>query len=103
MADLNSDTRNVLLTYARIWSRVETDTIRSKPAAAAWAIDRLPEDYKPVMKRARAICIGKENEYWDDIKILIQPCADLMVNEINKRIALLELSDFTNRSIKLAE
>ncbi len=33
-ADLEHDTRNVLLTFARIWSTLETDTIRSKPSAA---------------------------------------------------------------------
>jgi predicted nucleotidyltransferase len=103
MADLHSDTRNVLLTYARIWSTVETDTIRSKPAAADWVIDRLPENYRPVMNRAKAICIGEENEYWDDIKSLIQPCADFILSHINKQISSVELSDHANKSIKLAE
>lgn len=103
MADLRSDTRNVLLTYARIWKRVETDTICSKPDAAAWAINNLPEEYKPVIKRACAICIGEENEYWDDIKALIQPCADYIVHQINKIISQRELSDHANRSIKLAK
>jgi len=32
--DLEHDTRNVLLTYARIWSTLETNEIRSKPTAA---------------------------------------------------------------------
>ena len=103
MDELHSDTRNVLLTYARIWSVMETDAIRSKPDAAAWAINRLPEEYKPVMKRAWAICIGEENEYWDDIKTLIQPCADYMVRQINKIISLLASSDITLKSIKLAK
>lgn len=62
MSELNNDTRNVLLTFARIWSTVGTDTIRSKPAAANWAIDHLPEKYRRVMKRAKAICKGEEKE-----------------------------------------
>lgn len=99
--ELHSDTRNVLLTYARIWSVMETDAIRSKPDAAAWAINRLPEEYKPVMKRAWVICIGEENEYWDDIKALIQPCADYIVRQINKSISSLTSSDNTLKSIKL--
>ncbi len=103
MADLNSDTRNVLLTYARIWSTLETDTIRSKPAAADWVIDRLPENYRPVMSRAKAICIGEDNEYWDDIKSLIQPCADFILSHINKQISSVEGSDHTSKSITLAE
>lgn len=103
MTELHRDTRNVLLTYARIWSTVETNAIRSKPDAATWAINYLPEEYKLVMKRAYAICIGEDNEYWDDIKILIQPCADYMVRKINKIISLGESSDHTDKSIKLAK
>ena len=103
MSDLNSDTRNVLLTYARIWSTLKTDAIRSKLSAADWAIDHLPEKYRPVMKRAKAICIGEENEYWDDIQSLIKPCADFIVSQINNQISIVELADDTNKSIKLAE
>lgn len=61
--DLENDTRNVLLTYARIWSTLEANTIRSKPAAANWARNRLPEVYQHVMMRAKSICMGVENEY----------------------------------------
>ena len=38
VADLEHDTRNVLLTFTRIWSTLETNTITSKPAAATWAM-----------------------------------------------------------------
>lgn len=100
MSDIYSDTRNVLLTYARIWSTVETDTLHSKPAAADWVIDRLPDKYRSVMKRAKAICIGEETEYWDDMQSLIKPCAELMANEINKRVSILKLAD-NNKTIKL--
>ena len=72
-SELEDDTRNVLLTYARIWSTLETNTIRSKPAAADWVMKHLPKNYQPVMKRAKSICIGAENEHWDDIKALIKP------------------------------
>lgn len=103
MSELNSDTRNVLLTYARIWSTLETDAIRPKLAAGDWAIVRLPEEYRPVMKRARAICAGEENEYWDDLQSLIKPCADFMVSQINNQISALMLADNSNKTIKLAE
>jgi len=49
---------------------VETNTIHSKLSAADWAINRLPEKYHSVIKRAKAICKGEEKEYWDDIKEL---------------------------------
>lgn len=101
-ADLEHDTRNVLLTYARIWSTLETNAIRSKPAAADWVMNHLPKIYQPVMKRAKSICIGVENEYWDDIEVLIKSCADFMVGKINAQISLVN-SDDPNKLIKLAE
>jgi streptomycin 3"-adenylyltransferase len=100
--DLGHDTRNVLLTYARIWSTLETDTIRSKPAAADWVMDHLPKRYQPVMKRAKSICIGEENEHWDDIDMLIKPCVDFMVDQIKAQISLVNFDD-PNEFIKLAE
>jgi len=100
--DLEHDTRNVLLTYARIWSTLETNAIRSKPAAADWVMNHLPKIYQPVMKRAKSICIGVENEYWDDIEVLIKSCADFMVDKINAKISLVNFDD-PNKLIKLAE
>lgn len=103
MPELNSDTRNVLLTFARIWSTVGTDAIRSKSAAADWAIDRLPEQYCPVMKRAKAICKGEEKENWGDIRELIKPCADFIIGQINNKVLEIKLSNNNTKSIKLAE
>ena len=102
MSDLDSDVRNVLLTFARIWSTVATDAIRSKPEAADWVINRLPEKYRPVMERARAICKGEEKEHWDDIQELIKPCADFMLSEANNKITEIMLSNDLNRTIKIA-
>jgi predicted nucleotidyltransferase len=103
ISDLDSDTRNVLLTLARIWSTVATDAIRSKPAAADWAISCLPEEYRPVIKRAKAICKGEETENWDDIREFIKPCADFIIEQINNKIIEIKLSNNTTKSIKLAE
>jgi predicted nucleotidyltransferase len=62
--DLPSDTRNVLLTFARIWTTIVTGTIQSKDAAATWALERLPEQHRPVLARARAGYLGDEHETW---------------------------------------
>lgn len=102
LGDIEWDTRNVLLTLGRIWSTLETDTIRSKADAATCAIDRLPVEYKNVMKRARLICLGEEREYWEDMKALLKPCADFMVVQIKKQMTVTELSDYSYKSIKLA-
>lgn len=82
-ADIKDDTRNVLLTLARIWNTLETNTICSKPDAADWAMERLPKTYKAVMNRAKSICIGDEDEYWEDIKASLEPCAEWMLQTIN--------------------
>jgi len=59
----------------------------------------LPEKYRPVMERAKAICEGKEKEHWDDIQELIKSCADFMLSPANNKITEIMLSDDLNRSI----
>ncbi|QBR83027.1 DUF4111 domain-containing protein [Legionella israelensis] len=90
-----------ITTLARIWRTVETDTISSKPAAASWSIKQLPQEYILVMHRAKAICIGEEKEYWDDIKALIKPCADFISDKINFKLARINLSENTYKSINM--
>jgi predicted nucleotidyltransferase len=82
--DLESDTRNVILTLARIWSTVETDVIRSKDSAAAWALARLPEEHRAVLARARAIYRGEEEERWEDIWPRVRPHLDYVAGEIER-------------------
>ncbi|MEU0451475.1 aminoglycoside adenylyltransferase family protein [Streptomyces sp. NPDC006129] len=82
MGELETDTRNVLLTLARVWSTLETGGIRSKDAAAAWAIERLPAAHRPVLAHARAVYLGEEQEGWDDLDV--RACAErlaLMIEE----------------------
>ncbi|CAM5721494.1 Streptomycin 3'-adenylyltransferase OS=Streptomyces violarus OX=67380 GN=FHS41_006532 PE=4 SV=1 [Streptomyces violarus] len=82
MAELDSDTRNVLLTLARIWATLKTGTIRSKDAAAEWALDRLPAGHRPVLARARAVYLGQEAERWDDQAP--GPCAEFLTRMITE-------------------
>jgi aminoglycoside adenylyltransferase-like protein/nucleotidyltransferase-like protein len=65
---LETDTRNAVLTLARIWNAMETDDVLSKDDAASWALQRLPEEHRPVLERARAIYRGEDDERWDDIR-----------------------------------
>ena len=62
LSDLESDTRNVLLTLARIWTTLETGQIISKDAAAAWALKRLPHEHQAVLARARAMYLAGVDE-----------------------------------------
>jgi predicted nucleotidyltransferase len=94
--NLESDTRNVLLTLARIWSTLETNSIYSKPAAADWAIASLPELFTPVLKRAKSICIGSEPEKWEDMTLLTKSCADIITSKINELYASLDLKNPQN-------
>jgi predicted nucleotidyltransferase len=80
--DVNSDTRNVVLTLARIWSTAATGVIRSKDAAAEWVLDRLPEPHRAVLARARAIYLGDLAERWDDVQADIASCVDYLIGEI---------------------
>nr|WP_235787147.1 aminoglycoside adenylyltransferase family protein [Streptomyces mutabilis] len=81
-AELEPDTRNVLLTLARIWSTLVTGGIRSKDAAADWALARLPAGYREPLAHARAVYLGHEHdEHWDEG---VRPCADHMVRAIRE-------------------
>ncbi|GHB36755.1 nucleotidyltransferase [Streptomyces viridiviolaceus] len=82
VAELPDDTRNVLLTLARVWSTLDTGDIRSKDAAADWVVARLPAEHRPVMARARAVYLGHEEERWDDLEGAVRPCARFLVRKI---------------------
>lgn len=84
LADLEPDTRNVLLTLARIWSTVATGVIRSKDVAAEWALPRLPEEHRLPLERARAIYLGHAAERWDDLWPEVRAHADHVVGEIRR-------------------
>ncbi|MFC8662320.1 aminoglycoside adenylyltransferase family protein [Streptomyces sp. NPDC057199] len=65
LADLESDTRNVLLTLARVWTTLATGTIASKDAAASWVLDRVPARHRPVLARARSLYLGGRDSLAD--------------------------------------
>ena len=102
IGDIDHDTRNVLLTCARKWYTVDTDTISSKQVAASWVISRLPESYKPVLQRALAISTGQETEHWDDLHKLVRPCLDFMIDHIKEQLSSIASRDNTNHQIKIS-
>jgi predicted nucleotidyltransferase len=79
LADLESDTSNVVLTLARIWTTLATGEIRPKDAAADWVLERLPEEHRAVLARAQAIYLGEEPERWDDLRPRVRSHADFVV------------------------
>ncbi|MEV2239191.1 aminoglycoside adenylyltransferase family protein [Micromonospora sp. NPDC049891] len=66
--DLDGDTRNVLLTLARVWFTVATGEVRTKDAAADWALARLPPEHRPVLAHARQLYLDcrYEQERWSE-------------------------------------
>jgi Domain of unknown function (DUF4111) len=87
MPGLVDDTRNSVLTLARIWLTVEMGEIGPKDRAADWALERLPPEHCPVLARARAIYLGDEDERWDDLRPRVRPYADHVAGEIRRHAA----------------
>jgi len=87
LTDLREDTRNVVLTLARVWTTLATGEIRSKDAAATWALARLPAEHRTVPTRARAIYLGQEEERWDDLLPRVRPYADHVAGVIGRLAA----------------
>ncbi|MFE7558380.1 aminoglycoside adenylyltransferase family protein [Kitasatospora sp. NPDC057500] len=84
--DLPGDTRNVLLTLARIWTTLATGEVEPKDAAADWALAHLPPEHRPVLEHARYLYLNchYEEEAWSpELKGRVRPHVD----EVLARIA----------------
>jgi predicted nucleotidyltransferase len=81
-ADLEWDTRNVVLTFARTWCGMETGEVQSKDAAADWVVPRLPASLRPVLQRARDAYLDDRDEEWGDLMAEVRTYADYMANRI---------------------
>jgi predicted nucleotidyltransferase len=84
LGDLDSDTTNVVLTFARIWTTLATGSIRSKDGAADWALGRLPEEHRPVLARARAVYLGGAEDTWGDLEVRLRPHVEHVLGEIER-------------------
>ncbi|MDG5806041.1 aminoglycoside adenylyltransferase family protein [Streptomyces ossamyceticus] len=85
--DLRSDTRNVLLTFARIWSTLATGRITSKDAAADWALARLPPEHRAALEHARQLYLYRpySEENWSDaLRARVGPHVDHVLAEIDR-------------------
>jgi predicted nucleotidyltransferase len=84
LADLEGDERNVILTFARIWTTLATGRIWSKDAAAEWVLARLPAQHQAVLAHARAIYLGDAEEEWGDLLPRVRPHVDHVLGEIQR-------------------
>ncbi|MFD7878580.1 aminoglycoside adenylyltransferase family protein [Streptomyces sp. NPDC059766] len=87
LENLDGDTRNVLLTFARIWTTLSTGEIRPKDAAADWALAHLPPEHRPVLEHARQLylnCSYSEESWSDTLRAQVRPHADRVLAEIDR-------------------
>ncbi|WP_328460586.1 aminoglycoside adenylyltransferase family protein [Streptomyces sp. NBC_00448] len=85
--DLAADTRNVPLTFARIWTTLGTGEIRSKDAAADWALARLPPEHHPVLEHARQLYLDRtyaEERWSPTLRARARPHVDHVRGEIDR-------------------
>ncbi|MDN3265636.1 aminoglycoside adenylyltransferase family protein [Streptomyces sp. CSDS2] len=85
--DLDSDTRNVLLTFARIWTTLATGEIKSKDAAADWALAHLPPEHRAALAHARQLyltCPYSEESWSDALRARVCPHVDHVLAEIDR-------------------
>ena len=68
LEDLEKDTRNVILSLARVWVTMATGRILSKADAADWAIDRLAPEVRPPLAWARQLYVEGGFGPWDDLQ-----------------------------------
>jgi predicted nucleotidyltransferase len=86
MNGFEGDTRNLLLTLARIWQTVVTGIIDRKDRAAMWVQERLPSDYQQLMERARAMYLGLQPDEWTGWPSEARACADYMISQIQREV-----------------
>jgi predicted nucleotidyltransferase len=85
--DLAGDTRNVVLTLARIWTTLATGEIRPKDAAADWALAQLSPEHRPVLEYARQLYLSSrysEESWTDELKAQVRPHVDEVLTEIDR-------------------
>ncbi|MDQ4057808.1 MAG: aminoglycoside adenylyltransferase family protein [Actinomycetota bacterium] len=82
VGDIEGDTRNVVLTLARMWASLVTDEVFSKDAAAQWALDRLPRDKASVLSEARSMYLGERDNWSHDPLADARAYAEHVIREI---------------------
>jgi predicted nucleotidyltransferase len=87
LADLPHDTRNVLLTFARIWTTLATGTVVAKDTAADWVLARLAPEHRPVLEYARDLYLTTTyaEETWSDgLKAQVAAHVDEVLTQIRR-------------------
>lgn len=81
LAEVDSDTRNVVLTVARVWATAVTGEVVAKDEAAGRAARRLPDEYVAVVEHARELYLGSTyaDEVWPEhVLARVHACVEWM-------------------------
>lgn len=84
IASVKWDTRNVLLTLARMWFTLETGEICPKHLAAEWVLPKLPAPLAPLMEMAGKAYLGECADTWTHLEEEAVQLADFMKNKLRK-------------------
>lgn len=84
LQEIDGDTRNVVLTLARMWGSIVTGDIMSKDMAADWAKARLPPHLQGALAEARSIYVGDQTKESQDFVSRARQCAEHVVVQIQE-------------------
>lgn len=80
------DTRNVLLTLARIWHTAENGTFVSKDEAASWVIPQLTDLSALIMDHARRAYLGEVVDNWNSYQQGVECLAEELAARVSHRM-----------------
>lgn len=84
---LREDTRNVLLTLARIWYTAENGTFVSKDEAARWAIPQLSDRSAVTLNHARLAYLGEVGDNWSSHQGGMECLAQELTLKVNRAMS----------------
>ena len=88
LADLDTDTRNVLLTFARIWATLATEEIQPKDVAAGWALERMPLEHRAPLAEARTMYLeGRDRDHWGEDLPAARATGAWLVEQVSAAVA----------------
>lgn len=82
LEEADSDTRNVLLTLARIWTTMATGAVMPKDEAAEWVLARLPAEHHQALALARDAYLGSATDNWNEHAGQVLPLSHYMIERL---------------------
>jgi streptomycin 3"-adenylyltransferase len=88
LAALNEDTRNVLLTLARMWRTASSGAFVSKDEAAIWALPKLNEQDASILDYARQAYLGEvQDNDWQNRRDAAKRLAEQLALNVAEAMA----------------